>query len=72
MLLAPGTPMLFQGQEFAASTPFYYFADHFQNLLNLFSKDDANILNNLPVLQLQKFKLAYQILQILKLLINAN
>lgn len=28
MLLAPGTPMLFQGQEFAASSPFYYFADH--------------------------------------------
>ena len=27
-LLAPGTPMLFQGQEFAASTPFFYFADH--------------------------------------------
>ncbi|HWQ55369.1 MAG TPA: malto-oligosyltrehalose trehalohydrolase [Bryobacteraceae bacterium] len=27
MLLAPGTPMLFQGQEFAASTPFHYFAD---------------------------------------------
>lgn len=28
MLLAPGTPMLFQGQEFAASAPFHYFADH--------------------------------------------
>jgi len=28
MLLAPGTPMLFQGQEFAASTPFLYFADN--------------------------------------------
>jgi maltooligosyltrehalose trehalohydrolase len=28
MLLFPGTPMLFQGQEFAATTPFYYFADH--------------------------------------------
>ncbi len=27
-LLMPGTPMLFQGQEFAASTPFLYFADH--------------------------------------------
>ncbi len=27
-LLAPGTPMLFQGEEFAASTPFLYFADH--------------------------------------------
>jgi maltooligosyltrehalose trehalohydrolase len=28
MLLAPGTPMLFQGQEFTASAPFLYFADH--------------------------------------------
>jgi len=28
LLLGPGTPMLFQGQEFAASTPFFYFADH--------------------------------------------
>jgi maltooligosyltrehalose trehalohydrolase len=27
LLLTPATPMLFQGQEFAASTPFYYFAD---------------------------------------------
>ena len=27
-LLAPGTPMLFQGQEFAAAAPFLYFADH--------------------------------------------
>jgi maltooligosyltrehalose trehalohydrolase len=28
LLLMPGTPMLFQGQEFGASTPFFYFADH--------------------------------------------
>ena len=27
LLLSPGTPMLFQGQEFAASSPFFYFAD---------------------------------------------
>ena len=27
-LLMPGTPMLFQGQEFFASAPFLYFADH--------------------------------------------
>jgi maltooligosyltrehalose trehalohydrolase len=27
-LLSPGTPMFFQGQEFAASSPFLYFADH--------------------------------------------
>lgn len=28
MLLAPGTPMIFMGQEFGASKPFLYFADH--------------------------------------------
>lgn len=28
LLLGPGTPMLFQGQEFGASSPFHYFADH--------------------------------------------
>jgi maltooligosyltrehalose trehalohydrolase len=28
LLLGPATPMLFQGQEFAASAPFQYFADH--------------------------------------------
>jgi len=27
ILLGPGTPMLFQGQEFNSSKPFYYFAD---------------------------------------------
>lgn len=27
-LLAPGTPMLFQGQEFGSSAPFLFFADH--------------------------------------------
>ncbi len=33
-LLAPGTPMLFQGQEFAASSPFLFFADHTPGLAN--------------------------------------
>jgi maltooligosyltrehalose trehalohydrolase len=28
LLLGPSTPMLFQGQEFAATTPFLYFCDH--------------------------------------------
>jgi maltooligosyltrehalose trehalohydrolase len=32
MLLMPGTPMLFQGQEFGASTPFLFFADHHREL----------------------------------------
>jgi maltooligosyltrehalose trehalohydrolase len=33
MLLAPGTPMFFMGQEFGASTPFLFFADHRQQEL---------------------------------------
>ncbi len=28
LMLMPGTPMLFQGQEFGARAPFLYFADH--------------------------------------------
>ncbi len=28
LLLGPNTPMLFQGQEFGATTPFLYFSDH--------------------------------------------
>ena len=35
LLLAPGTPMLFQGQEFASSSPFLYFADHKPDLAKL-------------------------------------
>lgn len=34
-LLGPGTPMLFQGQEFGASAPFFYFADHAPELSRL-------------------------------------
>ncbi|HSU56546.1 MAG TPA: malto-oligosyltrehalose trehalohydrolase [Candidatus Dormibacteraeota bacterium] len=35
LLLGPGTPMLFQGQEFASSAPFSYFADHNPELAKL-------------------------------------
>lgn len=35
LLLGPGTPMLFQGQEFAASSPFLFFADHHAELNRL-------------------------------------
>jgi maltooligosyltrehalose trehalohydrolase len=35
LLLGPQTPMLFQGQEFGASTPFRYFADHHDELMSL-------------------------------------
>jgi maltooligosyltrehalose trehalohydrolase len=35
ILLGPGTPMLFQGQEFASSAPFQYFADVPERLAKL-------------------------------------
>jgi maltooligosyltrehalose trehalohydrolase len=38
LLLAPSVPMLFQGQEFAASAPFLYFADHNPDLAPKVSK----------------------------------
>ncbi len=38
LLLGPGTPMLFQGQEFASSAPFLYFADHDGDLSTLVSE----------------------------------
>src|SRR4029079_10868493 len=34
-LLGPGTPLLFQGQEFAATSPFLYFGDHKPELADL-------------------------------------
>jgi len=50
-LLAPGTPMLFQGQEFAASAPFLYFADHEPELGALVEKGRATFLAQFPTLQ---------------------
>ena len=45
LLLAPGTPMLFQGQEFAASSPFYFFADHQPELAALVRKGRAEFMH---------------------------
>jgi len=56
LLLAPGTPMLFQGQEFAASTPFLYFADHKEALAGSVSKGRAEFLaqfRNLATAEMQ-------------------
>ena len=47
-LLGPGTPMLFQGQEFAASTPFLYFADHNPELAKLVSAGRRKFLEQFP------------------------
>jgi 1,4-alpha-glucan branching enzyme len=44
LLLMPGTPMLFQGQEFEASTPFLFFADLGQELAETVRKGRAEFL----------------------------
>ena len=43
-LLGPNTPMLFQGQEYGASTPFLYFADHNPELADLVKRGRAEFL----------------------------
>jgi maltooligosyltrehalose trehalohydrolase len=48
LLLSPQTPMLFQGQEFAASAPFYYFADHKEELAKLICAGRAKEMSQFP------------------------
>ena len=47
-LLGPWTPMLFQGQEFAASSPFLFFADHEPSLATLVRRGRAEFLRQVP------------------------
>jgi maltooligosyltrehalose trehalohydrolase len=48
LLLAPGTPMLFQGEEFDASSPFHYFADHQTELADLVRRGRADFVRQFP------------------------
>jgi maltooligosyltrehalose trehalohydrolase len=48
MLLGPQTPMLFQGQEFSATTPFLYFADHEPGLAALVKQGRGEFLAQFP------------------------
>lgn len=48
LLLNPSTPMLFQGQEFAASAPFLYFTDHHPELASLIRAGRAGELGIFP------------------------
>ena len=47
-LLAPGTPMLFQGEEFASSSPFLFFADHDAELAKLVDEGRGKFLTQFP------------------------
>jgi maltooligosyltrehalose trehalohydrolase len=51
LLLAPATPMLFQGQEFCASAPFLYFADHEPELARNVSQGRMEFLAQFPSLK---------------------
>ncbi len=48
LLLMPQTPMLFQGQEFASSSTFHYFADHEPELSAMVCKGRAAELSQFP------------------------
>ena len=50
LLLGPGTPMLFQGQEHASSKPFLFFADHVPELAALVRKGRREFLAQFPSL----------------------
>jgi maltooligosyltrehalose trehalohydrolase len=50
LLLGPQTPMLFQGQEFCASAPFLYFADHYDELSSLVKAGRRKFLAQFPSL----------------------
>ncbi|HET6423497.1 MAG TPA: alpha-amylase family glycosyl hydrolase, partial [Planctomycetaceae bacterium] len=50
LLLGPGTPMLFQGQEFAASSPFLYFVDHNPELAKLVANGRREFLSQFRAL----------------------
>lgn len=48
LLLSPQIPMLFQGQEFAASAPFLYFADHEPELSRRVAEGRRQFLSQFP------------------------
>ena len=58
ILLAPGTPMLFQGQEFNSSAPFYYFADHKPELAEKVAKGRHAFLSQWRTLVLPEMQTA--------------
>lgn len=47
-LLGPATPMLFQGQEFSASSPFLYFCDHREELRDPIRRGRREFLTQFP------------------------
>ena len=56
LLLQPQTPMLFQGQEFGATTPFLYFADHKPELAKKVADGRREFLEQFPSLKGRKLQ----------------
>lgn len=56
LLLGPQTPMLFQGEEYAASQPFLYFADHQPELARLVARGRRTELSQFPNLALAELQ----------------
>ena len=50
LLLMPTTPLLFQGQEFWASSPWHYFADHKAEIAESIRKGRAEFVSQFPSL----------------------
>jgi len=56
LLLGPATPMLFQGQEFCASSPFLYFAGHKGELAQAVRKGREEFLTQFPSVALPSIR----------------
>jgi maltooligosyltrehalose trehalohydrolase len=56
LMLLPGTPMLFQGQEFGATTAFHYFCDHTPEIARLSREGRAKFLAQFPSLALPEIQ----------------
>ncbi len=54
VMLGPGTPMLFQGEEFGSATPFLYFAHHSPELAAAVRKGRAEFLAQFPSIALDE------------------
>ena len=55
-LLSPETPMFFQGQEFAASSPFYYFADFSGKDAKAVAQGRLDFLSQFPSLNTEEIR----------------
>jgi len=60
LLLAPSTPLLFQGQEFAASAPFLFFADHEERLRSLVKEGRLQFLAQFPSLAQPEMRACFE------------